>query len=101
MIILGKYKVVNMKRFKTFLFMLVFFISLTLFILLSTITAYSKEEIMYDYVYIKAGDTLWEIADKYNNNINIKKFINIIMKENSLSNTVIYPGDIIKIPLIY
>lgn len=101
MIILGKYKIVNMKRFKTFLFLITFLISLTFFILISTITAYPKEEVMYDYVYIKAGDTLWDIANEYNNDIDIRKFIDIVKKENSLSSAVIYPGDIIKIPLIY
>lgn len=101
MIILGKYKIVNMKRFKTFLFLITFLISLTFFILLSTITVYPKEEVKYDYVCIKTGDTLWDIADDYNNDIDIRKFVDIIVKENSLSNAVIYPGDIIKIPQTY
>ena len=101
MIILGKYKVVNIKRFKIFLFIITFISSLAIFILLSTITVYPKEEIKYDYVCIKAGDTLWNIAINYNNNIDIRKFVNIIMEENSLVDAVIYPGDIIRIPLNY
>ena len=101
MIILGKYKVVNIKRFKIFLFILTFLSSLAIFILLSTVTVYPKEEIKYDYVCVKSGDTLWNIAINYNNNVDIRKFVKIIMEENSLVNAVIYPGDVIKIPLIY
>lgn len=99
MIILGKYKVVNTKRFKIFIFVTTFLISLLFFITITTITAYPKEEVQYDYVCVKTGDTLWDIAQQYETDINLRCFIDLILKENSKSDCLIYPGDILKIPL--
>lgn len=99
MIILGKYKITNMKRFKIFIIVSAFLISLIVFTLLNTVTVYPKEEIQYEYIYVRAGDTLWQIATEYNNGMDIRKFVKLIMDENSLNSAVIYPGDVLKVPL--
>lgn len=96
--ILNKYKIVNRKRFYSFLFVTLLLISIIFFTLLFSIRAYSKEQIQYDYICVKEGDTLWNIAQYYNYNIDIRKFVTIIKKENSLKNSIIYPGDVLKIP---
>lgn len=67
--------------------------------LFSIITVYPENTENYDYVLIETGDTLWDIASEYNNNIEIRKFIFIIMEKNNLEDCIIYPGEIIKIPI--
>lgn len=101
MIFLGRFKIVNIKRFKIFIIISAFLISLIIFTLMNTVTVYPKEEIQYEYIYVRAGDTLWQIASEYNNNMDIRKFIKVIMDENSLNSAIIYPGDVLKVPLNY
>lgn len=47
------------------------------------------------------GDTLWGISKKYNNGENIQKVIYQIMDYNGMSNSDIYPGRRLKIPIKY
>lgn len=52
----------------------------------------------YTEVTVGAGDTLWQIADMYNEEENIQKVIFDIMEYNNMQNVSIYPGQILKIP---
>ena len=100
MIILNRYRVTNIKRFKTFVFLSVLTISVILFLTLSSFTkAYSTEIITYDTVYVESGDTLWEIASSYDNHLRIDEFIYKIQKLNNINNGEIYPGDTLLIPI--
>lgn len=99
MLIFNNYKIVNIKRFKIFLVISIFLISLIVFMLFSIITVYPENIENYEYIQIKSGDTLWNIASKYNNKVEIRKFTFIIMEKNNLKDCMIYPGDIIKIPI--
>jgi LysM domain-containing protein len=99
MIILNKYKVVDINRFKRFIFVSVLLISMILFTSLFTIKAYSKDIQQYNYITVQKGDTLWSIASNYAQDGEIREFIYIISKENNINNSIIYPNDIIKVPL--
>ncbi|MDD4781112.1 MAG: LysM peptidoglycan-binding domain-containing protein [Tissierellia bacterium] len=99
MIILNKYRVTDIRKFKRFMFILILLISLLSFSLISTFNAYSKDITQYDYISVQEGDTLWAIASEYSNKDDIRKVIYIISKVNNISEATIYPGDIIKIPL--
>jgi len=98
MVILNRYKVVNLKRFKSFIFISVLLTSILVFTSLATINAYSKDIPQFVYINVKEGDTLWSIASIYMKDIEIRRAIYDISKINRLQNVYIYPGDIIKIP---
>jgi len=99
MIILNRYKVVDIIKFKRFMFICILLISIVLFTLLFTIKVYSTDIPQYNYIMVQKGDTLWSIASKYVNDGEIREFIYIISEENKLNNAAIYPNDIIKVPL--
>lgn len=48
---------------------------------------------------VSKGDTLWDIAQKYRGNTEIRKYIKFIMKSNGLDNANIYEGAEILIPV--
>ncbi|WP_326909096.1 cell division suppressor protein YneA [Sedimentibacter sp. MB31-C6] len=99
MIIMNKYKVNNMKKFKRFMFITILLISILAFTFIMTLNAYSKDIPQFDYVNVKEGDTLWSIASLYTDNREIREIIYEISIVNDIHNASIYPGDIIKIPL--
>lgn len=100
MIILKKYRVTNVKRFRIFIFSLVLIISLILsMIFLSSSKVYSANVLKYEHVYVENGDSLWKIASKYNTNLRIDEFISAIERLNNIKNSEIYPGDILIIPI--
>lgn len=46
------------------------------------------------------GETLWEIADRYNcSNMDIREYIYEIRQANDLSESSIYPDDTLRIPI--
>lgn len=100
MIILNRYRITNIKRFRTFMFLSVLTISIVLFLILSSFTkVYSSNNITYDSVYVESGDTLWKIASSYDNHLRIDEFIYKIEKLNNINNGEIYPGDTLLIPI--
>ena len=99
MIVLNKYKVKDVKKFKRFMFLTVLLISMFTFTSILTLNAYSKDISYFDYISVQQGDTLWSIAKDYASNKDIREVIYEISKLNNIHNTTIYPGDIIKIPL--
>ena len=99
MIILNKYRVTNVKRFRAFIFTLVLLISLITFMIISTTKVYSANIVIFDTVYVEKGDSLWKIASEYNTNLRIDDFIHTIEKLNNIKNAEIYPGDVLFIPI--
>lgn len=60
----------------------------------------SEDEITYVEIRVKEGDTLWNIAKPYyDGKSDYRKFIQDIRKLNNLEKGVIYPGQIIIIPI--
>ncbi len=99
MIIFNRYKVNNLKKIKRFIFISVLLISIFVFASMATLKAYSKDIPQFDYINVKAGDTLWSIASYYAGSKEIREVIFEISEANHISDASIYPGDIIKIPL--
>ncbi len=99
MIILNRYRVININRFKRFMFLTVLLISMITFSSILTFNAYSKDIPQFDYIRVQQGDTLWSIAKDYAGNKDIREVVYEISKLNNIHNAPIHPGDIIKIPL--
>lgn len=99
MIILNKYRISNINRFKRFVFVSVLFVSIIIFASTLTINAYSKDIPQFKYINVQEGDTLWSLASNYMNDIEIREAIYEISKLNNIHNASIYPGDIIAIPI--
>ncbi|KNF08913.1 LysM domain-containing protein [Gottschalkia purinilytica] len=94
-----KMRIISKTRFTIFLTLS----SLILFILLSNIfniNVYSKKVDKHKEVVISDGDTVWQIAKKFNNNNeDVRIMVNRIIRANDLKNQFIKPGDTIKVPL--
>ncbi|HHZ00835.1 MAG TPA: LysM peptidoglycan-binding domain-containing protein [Sedimentibacter sp.] len=99
MIILKRYKVTDMRKFKRFMFLTVLLFSMISFTSILTYKAYSKDIQRFDYVSVQQGDTLWSIAKHYSSGKDIREVIYEISKLNNIHNRPIRPGDLIKIPL--
>ena len=95
-------KIVN--KIKFFRTISIFIILLGAIIIFSKNT-YSKGEISYKEDYIYTGDTLWSIAEgelknnKYFENKDIRAVINELKNVNNLSNSELYEGEKIIIPI--
>ncbi len=62
--------------------------------------ARGEEMTRYEVYRVQAGDTLWDIADRYvSENYDIRKYIYDIMKENNLDSAALVPGQVLHIPL--
>lgn len=49
---------------------------------------------------VRDGDSLWKMAEQYDNNkLDLRTYINIIQSFNDLDNTILQPGQKIKIPI--
>lgn len=63
-------------------------------------TAESTAKLQFKEVCADFGDTLWELACEYNSSeIDTRKLVENICKINNIENKVIYPGQLIKIPI--
>lgn len=101
MIILNRYKVKDINKFKRFMFLSILLISILVFTSTLTFNAYSKDIPQYNYITVEEGDTLWTIASNYTekSNIDIRKLVYEISYENNIYNASIYPGDVIRVPM--
>lgn len=101
MIILNRYKVTDLRKFKRFMFISILFISILVFASMATLNAYSKDIPQYNYITVEEGDTLWSIASNYadSSHTDIRELVYLISNENDIYNASIYPGDVIKVPM--
>lgn len=98
------YKIrVNKKRFYLVIFSAIFGIVYILMLVYLANCSGNSSELKFDH-YIKVtvhqGDTLWSIAERYClKNCDIRDYISVIRKHNSLKSAIIYPGQVIEIPV--
>ena len=95
-------KIVNKAKFvRTISILIILICIITIF----SKNTYSNVEICYKEDYIYAGDTLWNIAkkeiesNKYFENKDIRTAVNELKKINNFTNSEIYNGQKIKIPV--
>jgi len=89
-----RYYLRNKKRFAASIILAI----LIVFAFLYVTSAYGYKEISYDNVYVKKGDTLWDIAEKYKQSGDIREYIKEIKKINNLESDTIFEGDVLIIP---
>jgi LysM repeat protein len=93
-----KYVLKNKRRFIILIAILVSIVCSTLIIATTTTKGYSEP--LYLKVVIEPGDTLWDIVcDYYGNNVDIRKTIADIRKQNDLPTSELYVGQVIQIPV--
>lgn len=78
-------------------FALVMILSSVLFV---AFAASQTTEVEYMGYIVKAGDTLWSIADEHAGNHNLKDVIALIKEKNEMRDSTIYAGDIILVPIL-
>ncbi|MEW9123219.1 MAG: LysM peptidoglycan-binding domain-containing protein [Thermotaleaceae bacterium] len=82
-----------------FILIIIFVSSTGTFMKVSSAESMEKEKNYFE-MYIKPGDTLWDLAKKYTKEgKDIRKTLYEISLLNNLKTSDIYPGQIIKIPL--
>jgi len=97
-----KYKIVSKKRFFTTIFTISLLIIIIISLFINDKEAYSSTYIQeYEEVIVKTGDTLWKIAKEYTpKDYDIRKMVFEIREINNLESADIYPGDLVKVPIV-
>jgi hypothetical protein len=62
-------------------------------------TVYGYKKPSFKVITVKSGDTLWDIAKKYSDNKDIRKYIYDIKEVNNLNSSFIYEGSRIRVPV--
>lgn len=94
-----RYKIINRTRFS------IFVISVFVIVIIG-ISSFNKVyssiyEYSYDEIQIIEGDTLWAIALHYMpKDYDVRRMVYDIKEFNGMNTSYIYPGDILKVPLI-
>ncbi|MBU5426605.1 LysM peptidoglycan-binding domain-containing protein [Tissierella pigra] len=97
-----RYKIINKNRFYSFITSSFIILSLVIFSLLTTNKVHSSiYKIDYKEVKVAEGDTLWTIAMNHlPSNMDIRRMVYEIKEFNDMDSGYIYPGNIIKVPVI-
>jgi len=100
MIIFNRYKVVNMFRFKLFVILSLVIILIFTLYNLNAFSLNKEDYNNYIEILVKDGDTIWNIAKKYNSDGNdLRQLVYDISKINDVEDSVIVPGQKIIVPL--
>lgn len=80
---------------------LLFILSATaVYMMITAFTPQQNKEIIPTPVVVRTGDTLWEIArDNNPEQKNVRSWIDEIMEYNDMSDSTVYPGEKIILPL--
>lgn len=93
-----KYKLINKLRFYVFVFGIIAF-TLISSMILNIQNVQGESLIKYDVVIVDSGDTIWEIAKKYNNqHEDLRKFVYQIKKANDIYGDILKPNQKLRIP---
>jgi len=94
-----KYRIVNRRRFITFLVIAILLAYFLVVGLLNYVFAASGDRELV-YVTIASGDTLWDIAKDYSpDKKDVRRTVYEICRINDISAGEIYPGQVISVPL--
>src|SRR6056297_1283625 len=93
MLIFNRYKVVNMFRFKLFVILSLVIILIFTLYNLNAFSLNKEDYNNYIEILVKDGDTIWNIAEKYNSDGNdLRQLVYDISKINDVEDSVIVPG---------
>lgn len=91
---------VKKTNYSKFLAITVIILSIILLISVLSFKAMTEKEIYYKDIEIKNGQTLWQIAEsEFGSDSNIRKYVYQIKQINNLKNSILSPGQVIKIPI--
>ncbi|TLS37422.1 cell division suppressor protein YneA [Pseudalkalibacillus caeni] len=82
--------------------LIVMFVMILLFVMTSLMTAASSPDLIgYKEVTVQAGDTLWDIADEYeeDHELSNEKFVSLVEKANGVNANNLIAGEVIRIPV--
>lgn len=84
-----RYVLKNKKRFICF----IAFVLTLMVIIVSMANIYGYQEECYETITVNSGDTLWDIALRYNKKGDIREYIHKIIEINNLENSGIKAGE--------
>ena len=91
-----KYVLKNRRRFYTFIIFL--FVAFSSILIACNVNGEDVKP-KFEEVTVEKGDTLWKLAKKYSKGGDIRKYIRKIEEANNITDSTIYEGDIIKLPM--
>ncbi|WP_243291837.1 LysM peptidoglycan-binding domain-containing protein [Bacillus sp. FJAT-47783] len=85
----------------TFTYMISFFVAMSLVVLALIYTGEKEDLSNYHEVTIEHGDSIWSIAERYEEKLEMDKinFVKWVEEKNDLRNLVLQPGDTVVIPV--
>ncbi len=90
-----KYVLKNRKRFYSIISVIVFVTVL----LITATNVYSQQNIRYESVMVKKGDTVWSIAERYNSHLDTRRLVDKIKTVNNLKDCLIFEGTELLVPI--
>jgi nucleoid-associated protein YgaU len=91
-----RYVLKNRRRFYIFVIMVTIVIS---FSALAAAVNGADTGDEYISVIVESGDTLWDLAREYKSSGDLRQYIREVEKINNLTDSLIYEGDILKMPV--
>lgn len=91
-----RYVLKNRRRFCLFIMVLTVLLTSTLF---ATAVNGADSHHGFETVTIESGDTLWDLAKEYSNGTDIRIYIEKIKDMNDMTDSSIYEGDMLKMPI--
>ena len=95
-----KYRLVNKRRFITAISLMIMLVSMIAMLIVNATINNPYLYIDTDYWHVSNGDTLWGIAELHSNDQHdTRKVIEIIKELNNKTNSTIYAGETLVVPL--
>lgn len=91
-----RYVLKNKKRF--YLFVIIVTIVISFSALAAAVNGEDTGD-KYISVIVESGDTLWDLAKEYKTSGDLRQYIREVEKINNLTDSLIYEGDILKMPV--
>ncbi len=91
-----RYALKNKRRF--YLFMIIVIITVSSSALAAGVQGADTDD-RYISVVVETGDTLWDLAREYKTSGDLRQYIREVEKINNLTDSLIYEGDVLKMPV--
>ncbi len=91
-----RYVLKNRRRFYMIIMTLTVLLTVTV---LATVANGADSHNEFEMITVERGDTLWDLAKEYSNGTDIRIYIEKIKDINHMSDSSIYEGDLLKLPV--